>query len=169
MKFLLKLKHWQIFIIFWLIPITIILFLPSLKFVFLPMILICIGIYGWIWSIVNNLKSLIPKSILYSVNKFRILLLIPIVYLFLLTFSIIFFNDYIDEVQAMIVIIPLHIISTFITLWCMSFAAKVLKASELGRDVVFSEYMLEFILIWFSIVGYWGIQPRLNKLIELGG
>jgi hypothetical protein len=30
----------------------------------------------------------------------------------------------------------------------------------------FSDYSGEFFLIWFSPIGYWILQPRLNKLTD---
>jgi hypothetical protein len=48
----------------------------------------------------------------------------------------------------------------------MAFAAKTLKTIELERKAKFPEYAGEFMLIWFSVIGYWILQPRINKLIK---
>jgi hypothetical protein len=46
--------------------------------------------------------------------------------------------------------------------------AQTLRSVELGRLANFSDYAIEFFLIWFSPVGFWILQPRLNKLMEKG-
>jgi len=37
---------------------------------------------------------------------------------------------------------------------------------ELGRMAKFSEYLGEIVLIWFSMIGLWVIQPKLNELAK---
>jgi len=64
------------------------------------------------------------------------------------------------------VIVPLHLLSMFIIFWGVRFAAKTLKSVELGRMAKFGDYAGDFFLIWFSIIGYWILQPRLNELMK---
>mgnify|MGYP006965538931 CR=1 FL=1 len=64
------------------------------------------------------------------------------------------------------IILPLHIMSLIIIIWGISFAAKTLKSIELGRMAMFSDYVGDFFLIWFSVIGYWILQPRINQLIK---
>ncbi|HMQ60497.1 MAG TPA: hypothetical protein PKE06_07510 [Flavilitoribacter sp.] len=45
----------------------------------------------------------------------------------------------------------------------MYIAAKTLKSVELQRNVVFGDFIGEFVLIWFQFTGVWFIQPKLNK------
>lgn len=37
---------------------------------------------------------------------------------------------------------------------------------ELQRSVKFGDYASEFFMIWFNIIGYWVLQPRINSLLE---
>ncbi len=64
------------------------------------------------------------------------------------------------------IIVPLHLFSMFIIFWGIRFAAKTLKSVELGRMAKFGDYAGEFFLIWFSIIGYWVLQPRLNEFVK---
>ena len=67
---------------------------------------------------------------------------------------------------AGIAIVVLHLSSMVFIIMGLRFAAKTMKSVELGRTAKFGDYVGEFFLIWFSIIGYWVLQPRLNRLIE---
>lgn len=106
-------------------------------------------------------------------KRFRILFMIPIAYLILITgFMGVAFGGGASEfvrfnTTAMAgIIILLHLLSMIIIFWGVRFAAKTLKSVELGRMAKFGDYAGEFFLIWFSIIGFWVLQPRLNKLAE---
>ncbi|MFD2245959.1 hypothetical protein [Pontibacter ruber] len=62
------------------------------------------------------------------------------------------------------VILVFHLLSMIFIFMGMRFAAKTMKSVELGREAKFSDYAGEFFLMWFSIIGYWVLQPRLNRL-----
>ncbi|WP_162051329.1 hypothetical protein [Pontibacter pamirensis] len=67
---------------------------------------------------------------------------------------------------AGIAIVVLHLLSMVFIFMGLRFAAKTMKTVELGRVAKFGDYVGELFLIWFSIIGYWVLQPRLNKLIK---
>jgi hypothetical protein len=69
-------------------------------------------------------------------------------------------------VGAILVIVPLHLFSLFAIFYSMYFAAKTVKSVELQREVIFSDFIAEFFLIWFFPIGVWILQPKLNKLEE---
>ena len=64
------------------------------------------------------------------------------------------------------IVASLHLISMICILLGLRFAAQTLRSVELGRLARFSEYATEFFLIWFSPIGFWVLQPRLNKLVK---
>ncbi|MBK6525920.1 MAG: hypothetical protein IPG07_10450 [Crocinitomicaceae bacterium] len=47
------------------------------------------------------------------------------------------------------------------TFYCVG---KSIKLAELQRTVKFEDFVGEFFLAWFYLVGFWILQPRLNKL-----
>ena len=63
-------------------------------------------------------------------------------------------------------VIVLHLSSIVCIIFGLRFAAKTMKSVELGRMARFGDYAGEFFLMWFSIIGFWVLQPRLNKLTE---
>jgi len=65
MRFLLRLKHWQLFVITWGIPIAINIVTfsdPVLMVKLFPvmMLVFIIGIFGWIWAISTQLHKKLP-------------------------------------------------------------------------------------------------------------
>ena len=74
-------------------------------------------------------------------------------------------GDSTNMAVAGIAIVILHLLSMVFIFMGLRFAAKTMKTVELGRVAKFGDYVGEFFLIWFSFIGYWVLQPRLNKLI----
>jgi len=137
------------------------------------MIFFTIGTFGWIWAISTTLNSKLPDGVTLNSNRFRILFMIPIIYIVaILIWMGQAFSGGSSELEnanpsaIAAIIIPLHLLSMVIIFWGVRFAAKTMKSVELGRMAKFGDYAGEFFLIWFSVIGYWILQPRLNKLIE---
>ncbi len=177
MRILLKLKHWQLFLFTWGIPIAINLYSfsnPRLMATLFPvmMLVFLIGIFGWIWAISTVLHQKLSPEITLNVQRFKITFSIPILYTLGITvwMAYRFYFGGADEntnLAAVIgVIIFFHIISMVCILLGLRFAARTMKSVELGRLARFSEYAIEFFLIWFSPIGFWLLQPRLNKLAK---
>lgn len=177
MRILLKLKHWQLFLLKWGIPIFIDIVTfsnPGLLIKLFPvmMIVFTIGIFGWVWAISTELHPKLPTGVELNVGRFKILFLIPIVYILGLTIWM-GYNFYGgssgqgDNMGGVVgLIILLHLFSMVCIFLGLGFAAKTMKSVELGRMAKFGDYAGEFFLIWFLPIGVWILQPRLNKLIE---
>jgi len=109
-KFFLKAKHWQLFILMFGIPMAYQLFTISqlfgpqkhlnpitdsrvgatevlndniIYFDYFPyvMILFTVMFFGWFWSIAIGLQKKIPSEIKMKVEKFKILFFIPLIYI----------------------------------------------------------------------------------------
>jgi hypothetical protein len=176
MKFLLKLKHWQLFLITWG-PIVINIFIFSddeLMARFFPIIMfaLIIGILGWIWAISTVLHKKLPAGANLNLRRFKLFFLIPIVYMLSLTAFLVYriyfrFSHANDNLAPVIgVVVFVHFVSMVCILLGLRFAAKTMRSVELGRPVNFSDYAKEFLLICFSPIGFWVLQPRLNKLAD---
>lgn len=177
MRILLRLKHWQLFLITWGIPIAINLFTlsrPALMVKLFPlmMIVFIIGIFGWIWAISTQLHKKLPMEANLNIRGFKIVFSVPIFYAVALTFWMIYqfyfrFPEGSSNIGSVIVIVAFfHFVSMVCILVGLRFAAQTLRSVELGRLAKFSDYAFEFFLIWFSPIGFWILQPRLNKLTE---
>lgn len=177
MRILLRLKHWQLFLITWGIPIVINILSTSrpvlmVKLFPLMMIVFIIGIFGWIWAISTQLHKQLPTDARLNIKGFKIIFSVPILYTLAITLWMIYqfyfrFPHGSSSIGSVIGIIAVvHFVSMICTLLGLRFAAQTLRSVELGRPARFSEYATEFLLIWFSPVGYWILQPRLNRLTD---
>jgi hypothetical protein len=178
MNFFLKLRHWQLFLITWGVPIILNFFTIGNPFLIVKlapymMAFFAIGTFGWIWSIATALHSKLPPDVKINLNVFKILFAIPSVYL---AGMVIWTSDLLSggpvdsskDNSAMIalIIIPLHLISMFCVFMCLRFAVKIMKSVELGRMAKVGDYIGDFMFIWMMPIGVWFVQPRLNRLVE---
>lgn len=177
MRFLLRLKHWQLFLITWGVPIginVVTLSNPVLMVKLFPvmMIVFIIGIFGWIWAISTQLHKKLPMEVNLNIKGFKVIFSVPILYTLALTLWMVYqfyfrFPEGSPNVGSIIVFVALlHFASMICILVGLRFAAQTLRSVELGRLAKFSDYATEFFLLWFSPIGFWILQPRLNKLIK---
>ena len=177
MRTLLRLKHWQLFLLTWGLPIAINVIAFSnpvilVKLFPFMMLLFASGIFGWVWAIATVLQPMLPDNVKLNVRLFKVLFTIPIVYLFVFIFWFAYaiYNIRSGESGSMgaiaALVIVVHLVSMICIFLGVRFAAKTFRSVELGRVARFSDYAGEFFLIWFSPVGLWVLQPRLNKLTQ---
>ncbi len=177
MRFLLRLRHWEIFLFTWGIPMAInvvSLSRPMLAVKLYPIMMMAfmVGIFGWIWAISTQLQKKLPADVHLDIRMFRFVFSIPIMYVTALTawmsyqFYFRFYDVNANIGSVIIYVAVLHFVSMVCILVGLRFAAQTLRSVELGRLARFSEYALEFFLICFSPIGFWIIQPRLNKLVD---
>ncbi len=137
----------------------------------LMMLLFTASLFGWIWSIGSKLNTKLPEGIRLNAGRFKIIFAIPFIYLLTLDIwmGFLFSLSPIDSGSdwwVIILFVALHFIAIGCTIYGIRFAAKTLKSIELGRMAHFQDYAFDFLLIWVSIIGYWVIQPRVNKLMQ---
>lgn len=180
---LLTLKHWQIFTLLMGVPVLFQLFVgyavttdsvSSLIFIAFPVMLVFLiaVFFGWFYAIGTNLHKKLPGSVTMNLTRFKIFLFIPFAYM--ISISLIMCNLITERLPIdgqpnpafFLVIFPLHLFSIFCMFYCLYFNAKALKSVECQREVTSSEYIGEFLMIWFFPFGIWMIQPRLNKLFD---
>ena len=180
-KFL-TLKHWQLFGLLLGLPMIFqFIFMGSIiasnastiVFKAFPVIMILhMGLFfGWFYSLGTNLHKKLPVTVNMNLNKFKIILLIPAVYMLFLSFYMSsMFSDVSTDLATNLaffgIIFPLHLFSMVCIFYCLYFISKELKAVEWQKPVTFSDFAGEFFLIWFFPFGIWIIQPRINKLFE---
>lgn len=184
MNFLLRLKHWQLFLLIIGLPIMIrIPLMVTMKSSedslssftntnFLSLIPTMISMtlsLGWIYAIGTNFHKKLPDTVKMNLVRFKVLFFIMAVYA--LFFCIFFaFNTFPNErilnSGLFVVIIPIHIFSMFCVFYCLHFNARTLKAVELQRPVTFGDFSGEFLLLLFYPIGLWIIQPRINKFFD---
>jgi hypothetical protein len=174
MKFLLKLQHWQLFLVMWgMLPVVLCFLMfahvvPPLGLILYQSVLMfsLFAISAWLWTIATELHKKLPADVKLSVWQFKIFFLIPFVYF---PGLLIWLSSGLSKVAGVVLTFPiitvLHLCSLFCILLVLRFAAKIMKSVEIGRMATFSDYAGELLLICFLPLGVWALQPRLNRLI----
>lgn len=203
-NFFLKAKHWQLFLLIFVVPITFQMLLligvftsiltaeangqepnPFVIFEYIkwfPLVMIFyVGTYyGWFWTIGTRMQPLVPHDVKLKVTRFKVLLLVPIIYLSVAMMLLVFiFNTFnpagiepgnVPDLRLlpllMIIVIPVHFFAMFCIFHSMYFVAKTIKTVELQREVSFGDFAGEFFLLWFYFIGIWILQPKINKMAE---
>jgi len=182
MNVFLTLKHWQLFALFVGVPIVFQAVAvgtaissgdPTMIFYFFPVLMLVYmtTFFGWFYSLGANLSKKLPPSAPMNLSRFKLFLIIPIVYILLFSLFIAGMISNISTAtepnpSVFFLIMPLHLFCMFCMFYCMYFNAKALKAVELQRQVTFSDFVGEFFLLWFLPIGVWIIQPRINKIFD---
>ena len=194
MKLLLKLKHWQLFILGFLIPFSLFTFnMISIisksnspghfsddafnQFKYLPILVFIVisGLFIWQWTVAKELNKHLPEGVRMNLNRLRIFMIIPGIYILaiIVFFFLVFTETYVPDSMHVIsvpmvfsVVIPIHLFYMFCIFHNIQFLAKSYKSVKLQREVTAGDYIGDFFLFWFLFVGIWFIQPKINKLVE---
>ena len=180
-KFL-HLKHWQLFLLIFVvafilqistfIPVAITNNVKILIYILPIVMLIYLGLFfGWFYSLGTNFHKKLPNSVNMNLNRFKLFLIIPMIYIFILSIYQVGMISKISENEQpnmgiFGIIIPIHLFSMFCIFYCLYFIAKEFKSVEWQKPVTFSDFAGEFFLLWFFPIGIWILQPRINKIFE---
>ena len=161
MKIFLKLKHWQMFLVWIFASIQMQVFIKT-DIWYISSIIYFVLIFGWIYSIGKILNKKNPE-IVKKLNIWSIICIISL-FPFFINLHNIETENYI-EMNKMISIAA--IIITIVSIVNIALiSSKSLKQKEENKELIFSNYKKEFFLILYMIVGIWILQPKLNKIVE---
>jgi len=178
MNFLLRLKHWQLFLLLIGLPIIIRMitlirsedslssFTNTTFLSLIPTIISMTVSIGWFYAMGTNLHKKLPGSVKMNLARFKIFLFFLAVYAPIFIGFMINYTSANEKIVAFAVIVPFHLFSMFCISYCMYFNAKALKAIEMQRPVTFEDFAGDFFSFLFYPVGVWFIQPRINKLFD---
>lgn len=166
MKKILELKHWHLFILIvltgaWTSPSPLKEIINSVALVTFLIWIYAIGIYGQEKLEHLKLPTLNSKFFRINIILFPILLILS----FLLSPEQTAENTQAEFNSQTIVLIPISIYMFFALFQTIVFSCKTLAMIELKREVNFSDYLVNFILMLFFIIGVWILQPKITKLI----
>lgn len=168
MRFILRLKHWQLFLLTIGLPILANIFGVSGQGqtgtidIIIGSVTVS-GVFGWIWSIANELHKKLPDGERFKLWIFRISFFVALTILIWVFWTTEKNTMTDNELPIILLCVPIYLgLMIFVVL----FAAKTLKTVELGRPTNINEYGAEAFLIWMIPIGVWFIQPRLNELTD---
>ena len=166
MDFILRLKAWQLFLIF-VVPTFI--FQPFLN----DLLLFALGlitwafIFFWIYSIGVKMNALVPIEFRPRISRFKTYYLVSAVLQVILLIWSFFIKDPLASTTYEIVLQCLLIaVGLYFALSIFMSAARTLKMAILQHHVDKSDAMLEFFCIWMFPLGVWVIQPAVNKVLR---
>ena len=202
MKFVLHLKHWQLFVLLFALPVFFyILFFaifianvgridageditPTLigigsVMAIAYLVMIVVGA-AWFFNVATGLYRKLPETVHMKIRRFYFAFFFPMFYAVCLLIGLSLFVGFTltqpgaattasapppTAFFAVIgIIFPLHLLTIACIFYNFYFIAKCLKAVELQRVPDIGEYVADFVLLWFSFVGVWLIQPRINEI-----
>ena len=199
MKFFLKSKHWQLFIVVVGIPLVMeivafaLMFAKMFSFILsntqpdpiammssmwsiIPLIMVVsiIIFFLWFYTLGVNLHRKLPSSVKMDINLFRVFISYPVVYMLVFCFVMRYMVLHVMQTAdnhspiffpaSFLFVIPFHLFSIFCVFYCIYFVSKSLKSVALQREALAGDYIVDFILFWFFIVGIWFLQPTINKI-----
>ena len=159
MKLFLKLKHWQIFLI-WIFGVIQFLLFMNTNFWYLSFGFYIILLFGWIYSIgkfLNKNNAELTKKL----NIWSIIYLISIIPMGIRFHNMV--SESHESLNALIFIVS-GIVSLISIINVAIISAKSFKEKETQEKLTFGNYALEFFLVLYMIIGIWILQPRLNKI-----
>lgn len=166
MKFFLKLKHWELFLMLALPTVMTLMFRIPLK----PLVVASIGLFMllvlflWMYSIGSWSNRRLPEARRRSPLPYAVGLAIPLVYLLMYIFL------YIPQLadgppsRPPLWLLPMHMLSLagiFYGLWYTARQFKSLQENEEADFLIFSSL---FFLLFIFPLGVWLIQPEVNQL-----
>lgn len=177
----LKAKHWQLFLGMFVLPIIGYFALLGISIatesyetgiigIFLIGIISLFFYFGWLWSIGTGLASKLPKVQPFNKGRFVTLFLIVVLFYFLFLAGGILLLPALVAMTASVLVGSIIALVYFLIIFGFFHTiyqdAKVLKAIETQRKVKFGDFVGEFFLLWFYIIGLWILQPKINEYFE---
>lgn len=177
-NFFLRAKSWQVFVLVWgayfvgqiaivsslpertgpfANPLKVGLFSEAAMFPFI----VCF--MGRLWSVGSFLFSISEPKFKLNIHFFRFAIIFPSLYLLTALPFFLSSNSPMEEI-----ILPLHLFALFCFFYGFYFVSKSLVAVERGEAVTRHDYTITLLLILFSLIGIWLIQPRINRLYARG-
>ena len=172
MKILLKLKAWQMFVLIllpMLAPGYVLNKTDSFNIFLVVMIIWLLVIVSWMYTVGATANSLLPSHLKKNITIYRLGFIAPLLYtifMFLYVMPNLQINPDTKGFPLPTWVIPLHLISVFGMFYGLWFTAKQFVTLQKLKEVKFIDYSGPFFLFWFSPLGVWFLQPKINELFN---
>ncbi|MCX2738646.1 hypothetical protein [Pontibacter anaerobius] len=176
--FVLRLRHWQTFLLLFTLPFLLqhgLLWLLDALQVrpgrFGTMLLDALPatVYVlWLWLVGSWLFRRLPQSIKITPLYFHLGNLYIILYTLVFVYTLALARDNMATATLpfgmLALLVPMHLFATFCYLYAVYFVARSLVSVEKQLLVQTGEYLKTFIFFLLLPLGIWFLQPRLRKL-----
>ncbi len=171
MKFLLRLKAWQLFSIFMLPTLLDMVFdFDSISIIYYSASIFLMFFYvAWVYAIGTSLHALMPFEFKPTITYFKYHCWCLGALYILSCFYSIFYIAPIDQAEifqfpkAFFIFMPFGFYLIFCTL---IFAARMVESMVQGRLVSRMDSLKPFFWLWMFPIGLWFIQPSVQKLLN---
>ena len=177
MDFFLKMKHWQLFAIFFILPLIVeaafdeLIPVGSKEYWYIELAIvgfIVLLAVTYLWTLGTRLYERLPeKSSNLNLTWFKIgLIFVFFEFTYLFTFADFFI---IEKPAAPFYLVPIHILGMVAYFYALYFVAKSQAGVELKRNANLNDFAGFFFMLWFYPIGIWFFQPRVNSIFENEG
>ncbi len=170
MKLFLKLKAWQMFVLVitpMLLPMLILQGPEGLKWFGAVTLIWMLVIIGWLYAVGSTANRWLPEDLRKSPIVYRLGFGVTILYTVLMAVSIFPNMELSNEPQTPPAwLLPIHVVSTFGMFYGLWFTAKQFVTLQRNEKVKFLDYSGPFFLFWFSPIGVWFLQPKINEVFS---
>lgn len=122
---------------------------------------------AWIYAACTRLGTLIPSDIPLTVDRIKVLLLLPVVNTLWRSLAGLSGLVSTEKDAFYWLTIALGIASLCAILYSIFYMARMLKTVEYERPLSGGECVGDFLRILFFAIGIWNIQPRLNDVANM--
>ena len=155
--------------------------------IYIPGIFSYVLLALWKYYLCNECNKILPDADKMKLKVFNVIVFIPTInYVIIVLSMVVMFWTFLPKLGDvpdssfivgylvfLIIIMLLSILSLVAVIYSIIYAARTYKSVLLGRSANFSEYIGEFFMIMFWVVGVWIMQPKINRIrngeIELRG
>ncbi len=185
MKFLMKLKAWQIFLIivagsliattiyssvlvvmFFKSSIDKTMFLRLLTIYFAGISIPYIMHFFWTWNIGFTLNRHLPEDLQKSSTFFKFSMIFSFAYSFTFVCGFLMSAAHPMSTAFFVGVVPFHAVVTALSAYNMFFAARSLKMYELKREVQTEEFLFNLFMILLFPIGIFFLQPKINQFAK---
>ena len=173
MKFFLKLKAWQMFVLV-ISPMFLPMFFlqgpENIKWFGAVTLVWMLVIVGWLYAVGSTANRWLPEDLRKSEIIYKLGFCIVISYVFLMAVFIFPNMGLSNEPQTPPTwLVTIHLASMFGMFYGLWFTAKQFVTLQRNEKVKFIDYSGPFFLFWFSPIGVWFLQPRINEVFSEEG
>ncbi|MFD3000096.1 hypothetical protein ACFS7Z_06970 [Pontibacter toksunensis] len=178
MPLLLRLKHWQAFLLLFVLPFLLQFGLPELfsavgvdlhwATALLLDALPSATYMLWMWRVALHLYRRLPVQVKISPVYLHLGALYFVLYTLLFVYTLSLVKESVLEGNfpygMLLLLAPMHLLATFCFLYIVYFAARSLVSVEQQQVVSAGAFTGAYLQFLFLPIGIWFLQPRLNKL-----
>ena len=167
MKFFLRLKAWQLFLLIFGLPCGLFWMKDVPMAIVLIATLVSASVFmGWLWRLGIQLNKKVPEKIRMKSGLFRFSIIYIAIYMSccFVVFTLTETGNLASSIVA--IILPFYFFGLFCGLYGCYFISKNFAMAERKQEVIFPDFARLFFLLLFFPIGVWSIQPRVNNIFQ---